>query len=199
MWRDQTSQFHPVCRVGSGFPWFCWNAAFMWKQSPGPFGPSVVTEDNEIHNICHFLALFGVTDLLLIRGLPMHVQLRSWNEADGSHGISGSVAGRPAQDRHVSCPSRPQAWDTEAKLSFTRIIITTTFFDESNMNLSLFTCYTHKTVLFLWALWNIFSIFQLVALILQPATLLFWFTVTAVISVIFKRSTDYLFLVKKLW
>lgn len=63
----------------------------MWKQSLGPFSPAVVTEDNEIHNICHLLTLFGVTDLLLIRGLPTRVQLRSWNEADGSHGLSGAA------------------------------------------------------------------------------------------------------------
>lgn len=104
MWRDQTSQFHPVRRVGSGFPWFCLDAAFMWKQSLGPFSPSVVTEDNEIHNICHLLALFGVTDLLLIHGLPTRVQLRSWNEADGSHGLSGAAADQP---KAGMCPALP--------------------------------------------------------------------------------------------
>lgn len=108
IWRDQTSRFHPVRRVGSGFPWFCWDASFMWKHSPGPFSPSVVTEDNEIHNICHLLVLFGVTDLLLIRGLPTRVQLRSWNEADGSHGLSGAAAGW-SEGWRVSCPSPPQA------------------------------------------------------------------------------------------
>lgn len=60
---------------GSGFLWFCWNAIFMWKQSLGPSSPSVVTEDNKIHNICHLLTLFGVTDLLLIHGLPTRAQL----------------------------------------------------------------------------------------------------------------------------
>ena len=102
------AQFHAVRRAGSGFPWFCWDAAFMWKQSLGPFSLSVVTEDNEIHNICHLLAPFGVTDLLLICGLPTRVQLRSWNEADGSHGLSGAAAGRP-RGWHASCPSSPQA------------------------------------------------------------------------------------------
>lgn len=121
--RDQTSQFHPVRRAGSGFPWFCWDAAFMWKQSPGPFSPSVVTEDNEIHNICHLLALFGVTDLLLIRGLLTRVQLRSWNEADGSHGLSGAAAGRPV-GWHVSWPSPPQARHTEARCLSTTAVIT---------------------------------------------------------------------------
>lgn len=87
----KTCQFHPVCRAGSGFPWFCWEAAFMWKWSPGPFSPSVVTEDNEFHNICHLLTLFGVTDLLLIHGLPMCAQLCSWTQADGSHGLSGAA------------------------------------------------------------------------------------------------------------
>lgn len=91
MCRHQTSLFHPVHRVGSGLLWFFWDATFMWKQSLGPFSPTVVTEDNEIHNICHLLTLFGVTDLLLIRGLPTRVQLHSWNEADGSHGLSGAA------------------------------------------------------------------------------------------------------------
>lgn len=63
----------------------------MWKWSPGPFSPSVVTEDNEFHNICHLLTLFGVTDLLLIHGLPMCAQLCSWTQADGSHGLSGAA------------------------------------------------------------------------------------------------------------
>lgn len=103
-------QFHPVHRVGHGFPWFCWDAAFMWKQSLGPFSPSVVTEDNEFHNICHLLALFGVTDLL-IHGLPTRVQLRSWNEADGSHGLSGAAVGR-SELVHPALPPF-QAPDTE--------------------------------------------------------------------------------------
>lgn len=34
---------------------FCWDFSFMWKQSLGPFSLCVVTEDNEIHNICHSL------------------------------------------------------------------------------------------------------------------------------------------------
>lgn len=118
MWEDQTPQFHPVRRVGRGFPWFCWDAAFMWKQSLGPFSPSVVTEDNEFHNICHLLALFGVTDLLLIRRLPTRVQLRSWNEADGSHGLSGAAAGR-TELLHPALPLlRPWAQSTEALTAF---------------------------------------------------------------------------------
>lgn len=79
----------------------------MWKQSLGPFSPSVVTEDNEFHNICHLLALFGVTDLL-IRGLPTRVQLRSWNEADGSHGLSGAAAGRSELVHPAHPPFRPR-------------------------------------------------------------------------------------------
>ncbi len=87
----------------------------MWKQSLGPFSPSVVTEDNEIHNICHLLALFGVTDLLLIRGLPTRAQLHSWNEADGSHGLSGAAAGRPGASMYPALPLlRPETQSAEA-------------------------------------------------------------------------------------
>lgn len=91
MRRHQTSQFQSAeweaVRHGSaGMP------LFMWKQSVGPFTPAVVTEDNEIHNICHLLTLFGETDLLLIRRLPTHVQLRSWNQAYRSQGFSGAAA-----------------------------------------------------------------------------------------------------------
>lgn len=91
MCRHQTSQFQSAeweaVRHGSaGMP------LFMWKQSAGPFTPAVVTEDNEIHNICHLLTLFGETDLLLIHGLPTHVQLRSWNQAYRSQGFSGAAA-----------------------------------------------------------------------------------------------------------
>lgn len=90
MCRHQTSQFQSAeweaVRHGSaGMP------LFMWKQSVGPFTPAVVTEDNEIHNICHLLTLFGETDLLLICGLPTHVQPRSWNQACRSQGFSGAV------------------------------------------------------------------------------------------------------------
>lgn len=91
MCRRQTSQFQSaewqaVCHGSAGMP------LFMWKQSVGPFTPAVVTEDNEIHNICHLLTLFGETGLLLIRGLPTHVQLRSWNQAYRSQGFSGAAA-----------------------------------------------------------------------------------------------------------
>lgn len=64
----------------------------MWKQSLGDFSHAAVTKDNEIHNICHLLTLFDVTDLLLIHRLPTRVQLRSWKEADGSHSLSGATA-----------------------------------------------------------------------------------------------------------
>lgn len=74
----------------------------------GPFTPAVVTEDNEIHNICHLLTLFGETDLLLICGLPTHVQLRSWNQAYRSQGFSGAAAVSGTN------PTSPllEAWDT---------------------------------------------------------------------------------------
>lgn len=59
----------------------------MWKQSRTPFIHSVATENNEIHNICHLLTLFGVTDLLLSCRLPTRVQLHNWSKADGSLGL----------------------------------------------------------------------------------------------------------------
>lgn len=65
----------------------------------GPFSCPVVTERNEFHNICHLLTSLGAAELLLIHRLLTRVQLRSWNEADGSHGLSGAAAGR-AGHRH---------------------------------------------------------------------------------------------------
>lgn len=107
----------PVRWVGSGFPWFFWDAAFMWKQSLGPFSPSVVTEDNEFHNICHLLAPFGVSDLLLIHKFPTCVQLRSWNEADGSQGLSGAAAGQRGLAHSTHPLLRPKRRSTEANCS----------------------------------------------------------------------------------
>lgn len=69
------------------------DAAFMSEQSLCPCSPSVVTEDNEFHNICHLLTLFGVTDLFLIQGFPTRVQLRGQTEVAGSHSLRGGAEG----------------------------------------------------------------------------------------------------------
>lgn len=97
--RPQSGTWKAVSQGSAGMLLSCGN---------GPFSPSVVTQDNEFHNICHLLALFGVTDFLLIHGLPIHVSLRSWNEADGSHGLSGAAVGRSGLAHPARHLLRPQ-------------------------------------------------------------------------------------------
>lgn len=52
---------------------------------------SVVTEENEFHNICHLLTLFGVTDLPLIRGLSARVL--DWHSGIPEQLMSGRDSG----------------------------------------------------------------------------------------------------------
>ena len=83
------------------------------KESLGTLCPCVVTEDNEFHNICYLLALFGVTDLLLIPRRPRTskacaVLWLKWNRwiPWPIWGRKQESAGRPSRGWHILSSSR---------------------------------------------------------------------------------------------
>lgn len=123
----QSTEWEAVSHDSAGMPLSCGNSPWV------PLAPLLWQRIMNFYNICHLLALFGVTDLLLIRGLPKRVQLCSWNKEDGSHGLSGAAVGRLGLARPALHLLRPQIQTAETPCPSLKWNLS-----------SLLTCYTHS-------------------------------------------------------